>query len=375
MAAHRKTGTWHSVLSLRVMLLAALIVPLTAQSTDVFSLTTPDSPVGTRWNSSVILPCELSPLLNVQPFEVRWYRPDKSHRPVILYKDHNIQKDSMDLQYRDRVSLTGGLDKGNVSLRLERVTLEDRGEYVCQVTSKQWYEKASVVLTLNVKGNEPVLSVANGGKGQLNVTCSSTGWSPEPKVTWRNNEGTEITNEQEVQKNSDPQGLVSVSSWILSSPSDSDWLSCTVSLSEEMLEGRILPNAPTQEKWRSAFITILVINALVVFGVIGLYFWNRKTDKTESQLDPAEISALVTEEEDKKQESDPVLEKVKKSQVIITLDSTTAPPNLNVSDNAVTYNGSKVQKNITALHVLSKERFSSGQVYWEVDVQWKTSWF
>ena len=54
----------------------------------------------------------------------------------------------MDPRYRSRVSLTGGLERGNVSLTLERVTLEDRGEYVCRVSSEQWYEKASVSLTL-----------------------------------------------------------------------------------------------------------------------------------------------------------------------------------------------------------------------------------
>ena len=51
-----------------------------------------------------------------------------------------------------------------------------------------------------VTGSEPVLSVAEarGGGGQMNVTCSSEGWSPQPKLTWRNKEGTEIRNEQEV---------------------------------------------------------------------------------------------------------------------------------------------------------------------------------
>ncbi|XP_034146786.1 butyrophilin subfamily 3 member A1-like [Esox lucius] len=291
MAGHQKTETRHSVLSLMVMLLAALTVPLAAQSPEVFSLTTPDGPVGTRWNSSVTLPCELSPLLNAEPLEVRWYRPDNYNTHAFLYKDHNIQKESMDIQYRDRASLAGGLERGNVSLRLERITLEDRGEYVCQVTSKQWYEKASVFLTVN----------ADGGGGQVHVTCSSEGWSPQPILTWKNKQGTEITNGVEVQKNMDSQGLVSVSSWLLYSPSDSDWISCTVSLSEENLEGRILPRVPTQENWRSAFITILIINVLVVFVVIGLFFWNKKTefltfkknpntnDETESKGDPTAL--------------------------------------------------------------------------------------
>lgn len=44
----------------------------------------------------------------------------------------------------------------------------------------------------------------------------------------------------------DSQGLLSVSSWLLYSPSDSDWLSCTISLSGEKRESRIMPRAPME---------------------------------------------------------------------------------------------------------------------------------
>ncbi|CAB1328182.1 unnamed protein product [Coregonus sp. 'balchen'] len=242
---------------------------------ETFTLTVPDGPTSTLSGSSVSLLCEVSPLFNAEPLEVRWYRSSNFHSPALLYKDHKIQEAPVDPQYRGRVSLTGGLERGNVSLRLERVTLEDRGEYICQVTSDQWYEKASVFLTVNVTGSEPVLSVAEGrgGGGQVNVTCSSVGWSPQPKLTWRNKDGTEIRNGQEVLNTSDPQGLVSVSSWLLYAPSYSNWLSCTVSLSEEAKrEGRILPHiytAPTAVPgvFKEAFIVTLVL--LVLFLIIG----------------------------------------------------------------------------------------------------------
>ncbi|XP_045071611.1 uncharacterized protein LOC121566612 isoform X48 [Coregonus clupeaformis] len=267
----------NSGLCLRVLILVALTVPIRAAqpAPETFTLTVPDGPTSTLSGSSVSLLCEVSPLFNAEPLEVRWYRSSNFQSPALLYKDHKIQEVPVDPQYRGRVSLTGGLERGNVSLRLERVTQEDRGEYICQVTSDQWYEKASVFLTVNVTGSEPVLSVAEGrgGGGQVNVTCSSVGWSPQPKLTWRNKDGTEIRNGQEVLNTSDSQGLVNVSSWLLYSPSVSDWLSCTVSLSEEAKrEGRILPHiytAPTAVPGvsKEAFIVTLVL--LVLFLVIG----------------------------------------------------------------------------------------------------------
>uniref|UniRef100_A0A4W5LQD0 Ig-like domain-containing protein n=1 Tax=Hucho hucho TaxID=62062 RepID=A0A4W5LQD0_9TELE len=270
----------HSGLCLRVLILAALTVPIRAAqpAQETFTLTVPDGPTSTLSGSSVSLLCQVSPLINAEPLEVRWYRSSNFHSPALLYKDHKIQEASVDPRYRGRVSLTGGLERGNVSLTLERVTVEDRGEYVCQVTSEQWYEKASVFLTVNVTGSEPVLSVAKarGGGGQVNVICSSDGWSPQPTLTWRNKEGTEIRNGREVLNTSDPQGLVSVSSWLLCAPSDSDWLACTVSLSEEVKrEGRILPHiytAPTAVPGvsKEAFIVTLVLLILSLVIICAL---------------------------------------------------------------------------------------------------------
>ncbi|KAK6324983.1 hypothetical protein J4Q44_G00043250 [Coregonus suidteri] len=252
----------HSGVFVRVLILSALTDPIPAQkpAPEVFTLVVPHGPILTQINASISLPCELSPIFSAEPLEVCWYRPGNFNRPALLYKDHSIQA-SMDPRYWGRVSLTGGLERGNVSLRLERVTLEDRGEYVCHVSSEHWYEKAKVSLTL----------IARGSGGQVNVTCSSVGWSPQPTVTWRNKEGKEIRNGQEVLYTSDSQGLVSVSSWLLYSRSDSDWLSCTVSLSEEKKrESRILPQICQPGPWREAFIAYLVLSLLLLSALASV---------------------------------------------------------------------------------------------------------
>nr|XP_046183581.1 butyrophilin subfamily 3 member A1-like isoform X6 [Oncorhynchus gorbuscha] len=279
-------GTMHLGLCLRVLILVALTVPIRAAqpAQETFTLTVPNGPTSTLSGSSVSLLCQVSPFLNAEPLEVRWYHSSNIHSPALLYKDHKIQEAPVDPRYRGRVSLTGGMERGNVSLTLERVTLEDRGEYVCQVSSEQWYEKASVFLTVNVTGREPVLSVAEarGGGGQVNVTCSSEGWSPQPKLIWRNKDGAEIRNEQEVLNTSDPQGLVSVSSWLLYASSYSDWLACTVSLSEEAKrEGRILPHiytAPTAVPgvYKEAFIVTLILSLVIICALCSVILCKRR---------------------------------------------------------------------------------------------------
>ncbi|KAJ8377411.1 hypothetical protein AAFF_G00260710 [Aldrovandia affinis] len=98
-------------------------------------------------------------------------------------------------------------------------------------------------------GSIPVLSVHPGvGGQQVNVSCVSDGWSPKPSLIWRNREGRELKDQQGLFYSTDPQGLVTVSGWLLFSPSDSEWLSCTVSLSGgDSREGRVAPHTPGTE--------------------------------------------------------------------------------------------------------------------------------
>ncbi|XP_030643724.1 butyrophilin-like protein 2 [Chanos chanos] len=271
-----------------IWMLVFVSVPF-CHAEDKFSVLVPDDPVSAKLGDSVILPCSLSPSFSAVELEVRWYRPSKFNTPVLLFKDQKIQESPVDPQYRDRVSLIGRLEEGNVSLKLENITLSDRGEYICHTSSADWYEEGKTFLTVNVLGPVPVLSFTETGGGYLNVTCVSDGWSPQPTVTWRDRQGEAIKQNSNVMYMKDTEDLVSVSSWLLFSPSESEWISCSVSLSDqEKREGRIVPHRtkisncatqptmlePTASKpsWR-AFIIMLVIS-LLAFSVLFILLFS-----------------------------------------------------------------------------------------------------
>ncbi|KAI4877530.1 hypothetical protein NFI96_027121, partial [Prochilodus magdalenae] len=249
-----------------------------------FSLLVPDGYISARIGSSVVLPCGLSTTLDIKSYEVNWHRPNKKEDPVLLYKDQMVQENTGDPQYRGRVSLIGELENGNVSLKVENLTLADRGEYVCLVKSTEWYERASVNLNITVVGSPPLLSLAESGE-EVNVTCVADGWSPNPILIWRDKKGKELR--ATVDHNTNSVGLVSVSSWLLVSPSGSEWISCSVGLSDqEMKEGRVLPpkmaynpdsvNDPDSLEpglssgWKA--FTILLVISLLVFTVMAMLF-------------------------------------------------------------------------------------------------------
>ncbi|XP_072526902.1 uncharacterized protein [Salminus brasiliensis] len=278
-----------------MLVLLVIFDLLTSSSADTFSLVVPDGSLSAQLGSSVVLPCALSPSLDSKDYEIRWYRPNNEDNPVLLYKDLQVQENAGHPQYRGRVSLVGDLLKGNVSLKLENLTLADRGEYVCFVSSYKWYEKKSDFLTIPVVGSPPLLTLGDVGD-QVNITCESGGWSPNTTLIWKGKRGRELRNSVD-HYTVDSEGLVSVSSWLMFSPTGSEWISCSVGLSDqEMREGRVLlfkPASATLEPGVSpgwiAFIILLVISLLVLALLI--------TPKIRGQILPKHQKATPTEEE------------------------------------------------------------------------------
>lgn len=87
---------------------------------------------------------------------MHWYRSDQFNSPIIRYRERKFDYASQNTLYVGRVSFGskdaafGGLRSGDVSLKLENVSLEDAGEYNCYVSSDQDHDKA--VVSLIVKG-------------------------------------------------------------------------------------------------------------------------------------------------------------------------------------------------------------------------------
>uniref|UniRef100_A0A8C9RYI3 Ig-like domain-containing protein n=1 Tax=Scleropages formosus TaxID=113540 RepID=A0A8C9RYI3_SCLFO len=111
-------------------------------------LVVPSDPVVTSTGHDVLLPCHLSPEKSAVPMEIRWFR-DKYLEFVFLYQ---AGKEERGKGYEGRVSLfPQELLRGNVSLLLRDVKLNDGGEYKCHVSFSSWYEEPIVRLTVRRK--------------------------------------------------------------------------------------------------------------------------------------------------------------------------------------------------------------------------------
>ncbi|XP_053335945.1 butyrophilin subfamily 2 member A2-like isoform X1 [Clarias gariepinus] len=385
------------------------LASLLACSAAEFTLVIPDASVSEPLGSTAILHCGLSPSLNARTFDVRWYKNGDYDNFVLFYND---QKTIENDKYRGRVSLIGELDNGNVSLKLDNLTSLDGGEYTCYVKSISWYEKANINLTVKALGSTPVLSYQESGE-KMNVTCTSRGWSPKPTVTWRDSAGQELPHSN-TYYGTDSEDLVNVSSWMLYSRSDSEWISCTVSLNhQEMKESRIEPRKDFWSGfWKEAFISTLVLSLTVLITFAILLILIRKgllphcsshknakaavnsheslqpetlplntTENNHESLQPKTVPLEATENTKRgisslaaapePTEERPVWLKYK---VSLTLDPSTAAKCLKVSRDGKSVSCEKPNSKSDCKfpHVVSKEEFGSGQHYWEVMIWDKT---
>ncbi|KAK7177253.1 hypothetical protein R3I93_001292 [Phoxinus phoxinus] len=133
------------------IIIIALLVNLLMDTSESFSVVVPRDQIVAHVGSTVTLPCWISPPENAEALEIRWYRHDQFSNPVLFYQHGKIQ-DLQEESFRNRSSLTvrsdqsGGLKDGDVSLRLEKLRIQDEGSFYCYVSGESAYDSSKVVL-------------------------------------------------------------------------------------------------------------------------------------------------------------------------------------------------------------------------------------
>ncbi|XP_048827210.1 uncharacterized protein LOC125704992 isoform X4 [Brienomyrus brachyistius] len=96
-----------------------------------------DEPVYAHAGEDVTLSCSVDTHVNVTELQVEWRKTDDDGDiMVLLYADGENRPESQDGRYSGRAEfLTEEIPKGNFSMKLRRVRMEDKGEFRCEVQS------------------------------------------------------------------------------------------------------------------------------------------------------------------------------------------------------------------------------------------------
>uniref|UniRef100_H2ZXX6 Ig-like domain-containing protein n=1 Tax=Latimeria chalumnae TaxID=7897 RepID=H2ZXX6_LATCH len=203
------------------------------------------SPPVALYGSDVILSCMFphKPDSGTRHVTINWERNNPSG-PGRVVHSYYYQRDQLDLQdeaYRNRTRIfLEEVRKGNASLKLMRVRLEDEGRYACYVGNEQDHVEHSTDLVVAVKApyTEPNLNfdLSNQDDHVLLVLTSSGGY-PSAAIQWLNEAGSDITEKSNTTQSADETGRFRIGSEVVFPAVEN--LSYTFVLENRALQQRI----------------------------------------------------------------------------------------------------------------------------------------
>ncbi|KAL7875755.1 hypothetical protein AOLI_G00107180 [Acnodon oligacanthus] len=351
----------------------------------------PTAPLLAVVGEDLVLPCSIQPNTSAVDMRVEWFRVDVTDSLVHLYKDQEDKNEGQILSYRGRTALSKEeLQKGNASLKLSAVQVSDEGAYKCLVEAKSWYDDIIVNVIVEGLGTHPVITVEGyDNLGGINLVCESRGWNPKPEVWWLDREGVTLTAE-DTETHRGTEGF-HVKHSITVYDSDSNRYYCRLQQKHHMKETDVIISGKVFHAWKFAVfsISVLAVISAVVFIVTVTCVCQKKA--IQKRLEEQEILSKKLQNDFEKerqyaeiqrQRVEDEFEKKMKHAVNVTLDADIASPKLILSDDGkqVTHRDTKQDLPDTPERfdqspcVLGKEGFSSGRIYYEVQVSGKTKW-
>ncbi|XP_062257722.1 NACHT, LRR and PYD domains-containing protein 9-like isoform X3 [Platichthys flesus] len=188
----------------------------------MWTFTTADVEVACVLEESSILPCSFQP--GPDP-EIYWMKVIPGNTPVHSYYSARDQFAHQGERFRGRTSLfTDQISRGNASIRLTGLQLQDLGRYECYTSTLTGAGKSSFI---NLRAAAPVRHV-DIEQVEDSFTCRSEGIYPEPQLTWSTRPPSNLTLQSQTTVKETEQQLYEISSTLTLSDRDTV-LICSIS--------------------------------------------------------------------------------------------------------------------------------------------------
>ncbi|XP_069758790.1 CD276 antigen isoform X5 [Narcine bancroftii] len=185
----------------------------------VLEIQVPEVPVIARFGKDVTLNCSFTAEGNfsLADLSVIWHLTET--RSVVHTYTHqqDLQSDQVDSFVNRTALFLDELGKGNASLLLRQVKIEDEGSFTCFVRTKD-HNSAPIMLQLAASYSRPNLhlephkDLKPGDK--VAIACHSSGGYPQATVRWLDGKGTDVAENVTTSQVANEDGLFDVHSLI-----------------------------------------------------------------------------------------------------------------------------------------------------------------
>uniref|UniRef100_A0A8C7A7V6 Butyrophilin-like protein 1 n=1 Tax=Neovison vison TaxID=452646 RepID=A0A8C7A7V6_NEOVI len=329
----------------------------------------------------ITLPCRVSPAMDVENMELRWFR-SKFSEAVFIYQNQREQREEQLAQYRGRTSLVKDfLTQGDAAVLIHNVQAFDNGLYTCFFRMGIFYEEANVELKVAGVGSAPQVHITGPEEDGVRVVCIASGWFPKPQVQWRALSGEKFLTFSETQAQ-DSEGLFTIETTLVVRDSSSGNVTCSVLnpiLGQEKAMTIFIPEPffPQSSPWKLAFMVILTVLMLLLLGAV-FYIMREHTAKLQETQEWKKLHREKEEDQWIKEEALKARGKAgqdwrkEKFQALsVSLDPESAHSSLAISDDktSVTFKDSPKDTGDETYSVLGHEDITSGCCYWEVEIR------
>ncbi|XP_076994396.1 butyrophilin-like protein 9 [Tamandua tetradactyla] len=269
-------------------LLLSLLLPW--PGTGQLSVIGPAHPVIAHVFEEVVFSCRLSPSMDAQGMEVRWFR-DHIRFVVHMYQNGQDITDLQRKQYHGRTEFLGeNITQGIVGLRLRGIQVSDEGKYGCMFQTLTFFNEAHFPLQVTGTGSTPHIHLEGGEAHGIRLLCTSSGWYPEPRVGWTDSSGQDLL-PLSVIKHQMVNGLFRVETIIVLTHSGGN-VSCFIHnpLLDIKKEARLsvadnlFPKIPVWKLLLSVAVAVAVLAFFLTGAAFYFWTWHRKKSKLKEKL-------------------------------------------------------------------------------------------
>ncbi|XP_069849964.1 butyrophilin-like protein 8 isoform X2 [Dipodomys merriami] len=320
--------------------------------------------------------CDLSSETSAEHMEVRFFK-NQFDTVVHLYRDGKDQQATLP-EYQGRTTFVkDSLAKGHATLKLAKVIPSDTGLYGCWFNSQTHSQETIWKLQVTV-GTSPLISMLELAGEDIQLTCHTSGWFPQPIVNWKSPQGPPFPSESKTKKSQHDLFDVETS---LTVQKSSGSISCSVQhpgLSEELESTVWIREAIFQPSpWNTVSVSLSAFCCVICIVIISMKISFTKMQGKE-QAELAKLKETLDKEEKVRHAE---WRTAQKHAVEVTLDPESAHPELYIRDlrsvfcmdvpQAVEFS----EKRFTRKCVVTSQGFSEGKQYWEVDVGYNKRWY